>query len=106
MLCPEFLNQEVHIDKDAVKAIANAMQIGEFSELNENPNLIICKSAQPMPQKFSNKDWIREQNQDPDIGQFIQLLKGYKIESELLMDDVNIMKRKKGRYIIRNGFVI
>ena len=38
-------NQEVHIDKDAVKAIANAMQIGEFSELNENPNLIICKSA-------------------------------------------------------------
>ena len=38
-------NQEVYIDKDALKAIANAMQIGEFSELNENPNLIICKSA-------------------------------------------------------------
>ena len=38
---------EVHIDKDAIRAIANAMQIGEFSELNENPNLIICKSATP-----------------------------------------------------------
>ena len=63
--------EEVHIDKDAVKAIANVMQIGEFSELNENPNLIICKSAQPTPQKFSNKDWIREQNQDPYIGQFL-----------------------------------
>ena len=58
-----------------------------------------------MPQKFSNKDWIREQNQDPDIGQFIQLLKGHKIESELLTDNVNIMKRKKGRYITRNGLL-
>ena len=45
MLCPEFQDEEVHIDKDAVKAIANAMQIGELSKLNENPNLIICKSA-------------------------------------------------------------
>ena len=98
-------DKEVHIDKDAVKAIANAMQIGEFSELNENPNLIICKSATPTPQKFSNEDWIKEQDQDPDIGQFIQLLRGKKVEPESLTDDVNIMKRKKGRYIIRNGLL-
>ena len=51
--------KEVHIDKDAVRPIANAMQIGEFSELNENPNLIICKSTTPTPKKFSNEDWIR-----------------------------------------------
>ena len=56
------------IDQDAVQAIANAMQIGEFSELNENPNLIVCKSAVPTPKKFSNEDWVREQTQDPDIG--------------------------------------
>ena len=66
---------EISIDRDAVRAIANAMQMGEFSELNENPNLIICKSAIPTPKKFSNEDWVREQNKDPDIGQFIQLLK-------------------------------
>ena len=29
---------EMSIDWDAIRAIANAMQIGEFSELNENPN--------------------------------------------------------------------
>ena len=51
--------KEVHIDKDAVKAIANVIQIGEFSELNENPNLIIYKSATPTPKKFSNEDWVR-----------------------------------------------
>ena len=67
------VEREVSIDKDAVRAIANAMHIGEFSELNENPNLIICKSAIPTPKKFSNEDWVREQNQDPNIGQFIQL---------------------------------
>ena len=94
---------EIFIDKDAVQAIANAMQIGEFSELNENPNLIICKSAVPTPKKFSNEDWVREQTQDPDIGQFIQLLKGNKVES--LTDDVSIMKRKRGRYILRNGLL-
>ena len=97
--------EEVSIDKDAVRAIANAMQIGEFSELNENPNLIICKSTTPTPKKFSNEDWVREQNQDPNIGQFIQLLKGNKVELESITDDVNIMKRKKGIYILRNGLL-
>ena len=97
--------REVSIDKDAVRAIANAMQIGEVSELNENPNLIICKSATPTPKKFSNEDWVREQNQDPDIGQFIQLLKGNKVESKSLTDDANILSRKKGRYILRNGLL-
>ena len=33
------------------------------------------------------------------------MLKGHKVESEFLTDDVNIMKRKKGRYIIRNGLL-
>ena len=97
--------EEVSIDKDAVRAIANAMQIGEFSELNENPNLVICKSAIPTPKKFSNEDWVREQNQYPDIGQFIQLLKGTKVELRSITDDVHIMKRKKGRYILRNGLL-
>ena len=97
--------REVSIDKDAVRAIANAMQIEEFSELSENPNLIICKSATPTPKKFSKEDWVREQNQDRNIGQFIQLLKGNKVESKSLTDDANIMSRKKGRYILRNGLL-
>ena len=97
--------EDVHINKDAVRAIANAMQIGEFSELNENPNLIICKSATPIPKKFFSEDWVRGQNQDPNIGWFIQLLTGNKVEPEFLTDDVNIMKRKKGRYILRNGLL-
>ena len=32
-------------------------------------------------------------------------MKGNKVESELLTSDVNIMKRKKGRYILRNGLL-
>ena len=87
--------EKVHIDNDAVRAIGNAMQIEEFSELNENPNLIICKSARPTPKKFTNEDWVREQNQDIDIGQFIQFLKGEIKDSKDLTDDVNVMKRKK-----------
>ena len=97
--------REVSIDKDAVRVIANAMQIGKFSELNENPNLVICKSDIPTPKKFSNEDWVREQNQDPNIRQVIQLLKGKKVEPESITDDVNIMKRRKGRYILRNGLL-
>ena len=96
---------KISIDRDAVRAIANAMQMGEFSELNENPNLIICKSAIPTPKKFSNEDLVREQNEDPDIGQFIQLLKGKKVGLESITDDVHIMTRRKGRYILRNGLL-
>ena len=90
---------------ETVRAIANAMQIGKFSELNENPNLIICKSARPVPRKFTNEHWIKEQRQDPDTGQFIQILEGKEIKSEDLTNDVNIMKRKKSRYVIRNGLL-
>ena len=97
--------EEIYLDKDAIRAIANAMQVGEFSEIDENPNLSICKSSTPTPKKFSNEDWVREQNQDPNIGWFIQLLKGNKVESELLTSDVNIMKRRKGRYVLRNGLL-
>ena len=57
---------------------------------------------QPTPKKFSNEDWVREQNQDPDIGEFIQLLKGNRVEPKSLTDDANIMNRKRGRYILRN----
>ena len=59
----------------------------------------------PTPRKFSNEDWIREQKQDPKIGQFLLMLKGKKVELESITDDVNIMKRKKGRYILRNGLL-
>ena len=71
------------------------MQIGEFSELNENPNLVIGKSATPTLRKFSNEDWIREQKQDPDIVQFLLMLKSKKVELGSISDDVNIMKRKR-----------
>ena len=32
-------------------------------------------------------------------------MKGNKVEPEFLKNDVNIMKRKKGRYILRNGLL-
>ena len=32
-------------------------------------------------------------------------MKVNKVESELLRNDVNIMKRKKGRYVLRNGLL-
>ena len=98
--------EEVSIDKEAARAIANAMQIGEFIKLNENPNLIICKSATPTPKKFSNEDWVREQNQDPNIGQSIQLLKGNKVELESITDDVNIMKKKERKIYPEKWIVI
>ena len=47
--------EEIYVDQDTVWAIANAMQIGEFSELNENPNLIIRKSARLIPQNSPMK---------------------------------------------------
>ena len=41
----------------------------------------------------------------PTLDGFIQLLRGNKVESEFLTSDVNIMKREKGRYILRNGLL-
>ena len=53
--------KEVEVNPESVKAIINTMQLGNFSELNENPNLLVCKSAHPASRKFSNEQWIREQ---------------------------------------------
>ena len=47
--------QEV-VDMQVVKAIANVMQFHSLTEFHENPNLLVTKSARPVPQKFTNKD--------------------------------------------------
>ena len=48
---------------------------------------------------------VREQKKDPGIGQFIQLLKGKKVGLESITDDVHIMKRRKGKYILEKWLV-
>ena len=53
--------KEVEVNSESVKAIINAMQLGDFSELNENLNLLVCNSAHPASRKFSNEQWIKEQ---------------------------------------------
>ena len=53
----------------------------------------------------SHRKRDQDPDQDHDIGQFIQLLKGNKVESELLTSDANIMKRKKRRHVLRNGLL-
>ena len=53
--------KEVEVNPKSVKATINAMQLGDFSELNENPNLLVCKSACPASRKFSNEQWVKEQ---------------------------------------------
>ena len=92
-------NKIVVVNAESVKAIINAMQLGDFTELNENPNLLICKGAYPVAKKFSNEKWIEEQNKDEDISQLIKILKGQKIEKQELFDDVRTMLRKKGIFV-------
>ena len=52
----------------------NAIMLNDFTELNEYPNLLVCKSAKPTPQKFTNEQWIQFQEEDPIIGQFCLIL--------------------------------
>ena len=47
--------KEVEVNPESVKAIINAMQLVDFSELNENPNLLVCKSACQASRKFPNE---------------------------------------------------
>ena len=72
--------------------------------MNKNPNLFICKSARPVPEKFINAQWIQEQKDDPDIGQFL-ILRNEKNKAENLSEDVKTMLRKKSKYIIRNNLL-
>ena len=97
--------EKVIIDSKSVKAIVSAMQLGDFTGLNENPNLLICKSAKPIPQKFITEDWIREQNSDPSLSQIMQILKGKSINKENLEEDTKTMLRKKSKFIFHNGLL-
>ena len=47
---------------------------------------------------------VREQTQDPDIGQFIQLLKGNKVES--LTDDCQYYEKKERKIYPEKWIVI
>ena len=42
------------VDAESVKAIANAVMLSDFTGLNENPYLFICKSAKSVPKRFTN----------------------------------------------------
>ena len=97
--------EKVIIDSKSVQTIVSAMQLGDFTELNENPNLLICKSAKPIPQKFITEDWIREQNSDPSLSQIMQILKGKSINKENLEEDTKTMLRKKSKFIFHNGLL-
>ena len=67
--------------------------LGDFSELNENLNLLVCKSACPASRKFSNEQWIKEQWDDECIAQLIEILKGRKVEKGNIYDYyLNIFK--------------
>ena len=47
--------ERINVDMELIKAKANLVMLNDFTELNENLNLFICKSAQPMPKEFSNE---------------------------------------------------
>ena len=91
--------KEVEANSESVKAMINAMQLGDFSELNENPNLLVCKSACPASRKFSNEQWIKEQQDDECIAKLIEILKGRKVVKGNIYDDVRTMLKKKGRFV-------
>ena len=95
----------ISVNAEGVKAIINAMQLGDFTELNENPNLLICKSACPVPKKFSNEKWLAEQLSDENISQLIAILKGQKIEKDSILEDVRMMLRKRTKFVFRNDLL-
>ena len=97
--------KDVEVNPESIKAIINDMQLGDFLELNENPNWLVCKSAHPVSRKFSNEQWIKEQHDDECISQLIEILKGKKVEKENMFDNVRSMLRNKGRFVFRNNLL-
>ena len=91
--------ERVHVDIQSVKAIMNAIMLNDFTELNEYPNLLVCKSARPTPQKFTNEQWIQFQKEDPIIGQFL-LVRKLKTRPEDVLPEVRSMLKKKCRFVV------
>ena len=73
--------------------------LNDFTELNEYPNLLVCKSARPTPQKFTNEQWIEFQKVDPIIGQFLSVRKS-KMMPEDVLPEVRSMLRKKSTFVV------
>ena len=96
---------EMIIDAEAVQAIANAAQFNDLTELNEHPNLLICKSASPVPRKFTNEIWKDEQSQDEDISIVYQVIQGTQLGLSEVGNDVKTMLRRKNKFVIRNGLL-
>ena len=92
---PERVNVDVESVKAIMNAIMNAIMLNTFMELNEYPNLLVCKSAKPTPQKFTNEQWVQFQK-DPIIYQF-QSVRKLKTRPENVLPEVRAcLKRNVG----------
>ena len=90
---PSGIPERVYVDIESVKAIMNAIMLNDFTELNEYPNLLVCKSSRPTPRKFTNEQWVQYQKEDSIIGQFLSVRK-LKTRPEDVLPEVKSMLKK------------
>ena len=68
--------ERISVDTESVKAIANSVMLNDFTELNENPNLFICKSVLSQHQNsFPTNSGLKKQKEDLVISQLLQVRK-------------------------------
>ena len=93
------ITERININIKSQKAIMNAVMLNDFTELNEYPNLLVCKSARPTPQKFTNEQWIKFRKEDLIIGQSLSVIKS-KIRPEDVLPEVRNMLKMKSRFVV------
>ena len=98
------ISERVNVNTESVKAIMNAVMLNDFTELNEYPNLLVCKSARPTPQKFTNEQWIEFQKEDLIIGQFLPARKS-KTRPEEILPEVRNMLKTKSRFVVHHNLL-
>ena len=93
--CIDHDTDQNYIDAETAKAIANAVQFHDLTEFNEHPNLVICKSACPMPRWFTNEKWKEEQKNDEDISYIIDLLRGKEVSKTPVSKNVRLCYKER-----------
>ena len=93
------------LESPVVKTILKSCQEYDWTDFNENPMEVVCKTSQIVEGKMTNEQWKTEQSNDDTISQILRALKNKEGPNSLTTELAKQMYRYRSKLILRHGLL-
>ena len=98
--------EEYHeLESPAVKALLKASQEADWTDFNENPMEIVCKSSQLVSEKMTTEQWKGEQAEDKVIHKMIKAITLGADTHAFTSEQAKQMYRFRSKFVMRHGLL-